>query len=50
MQGQPGTKQILGEEKFKSSHGGILPELQETAMQISEFKVNLQSKFQESQA
>jgi hypothetical protein len=44
---------IPGKEKLKSRHGGTHNQFQHSgdrSMQIAEFKVNLQSKFQGNQA
>jgi hypothetical protein len=47
------TEQVPGKEKLKSRHGGTClysQHSEDRVMQISEFKVHLQSKFQNSQA
>ena len=59
IQGQPGTEQVPSKEKLKSRHDGnsgmVVTRLSsqhsgDRTMKISEFKVNPQNKFQDSQA
>ena len=60
MQDQPRTKQILAETTKQTNKNSLNPGMLEQAfnpnisddraMQISEFKVSLQSEFQDSQA
>jgi hypothetical protein len=52
-QGQPDTEQVPSREKLRCRHGGTHLKSQsaeDRGMQISEFKVSLQSTFQHSQA